>query len=379
MLDATLRRLRAIAQAQGEGFSSEGFTKLFGTLQGELSDQFFNDVQRHRRDLALHGGVLLSAALGPGNKGTGYVLRAHPPKRGGWLPRLMGRGPGSYSFTIAERDEAGHRTLSNLTDRGLDLVANALAQSNDHILGFLSALRAELGFYIGCLRLHERLSALALPACQPVPLAREERRHAFSGLHDVALALHAAGGSVGNDADTGDRCAVIVTGANRGGKSTFLRSVGQAQLMMQAGMFVAAHSFTANVSDGVFTHFKREEDASMQSGKLDEELSRMRDISDRLNPDSMLLLNESFSATNEREGSEIARQIVSALAEKRITVFFVTHLYEFAHPWYEAAREDSMFLRADRLPDGTRTFRIIPGAPLATSFGADLYARIFSG
>ena len=33
----------------------------------------------------------------------------------------------------------------------------------------------------------------------------------------------------------------MVTGANTGGKSTFLRSVGLAHLMMQAGMFVSAN------------------------------------------------------------------------------------------------------------------------------------------
>ena len=48
----------------------------------------------------------------------------------------------------------------------------------------------------------------------------------------------------------------------------------------------------------------------MKSGKLDEELSRMSDIVDHITPHSMILFNESFAATNEREGSEIARQII---------------------------------------------------------------------
>ncbi|EQD39430.1 hypothetical protein B1A_16855, partial [mine drainage metagenome] len=39
---------------------------------------------------------------------------------------------------------------------------------------------------------------------------------------------------------------------------------------------------------------------------------------------------------------------------------------------------DTLFLRAERLPDGTRTFKVVPGGPLATSFGEDLYQKIFA-
>jgi DNA mismatch repair ATPase MutS len=91
----------------------------------------------------------------------------------------------------------------------------------------------------------------------------------------------------------------------------------------------------------------------------------------------MLLFNESFAATNEREGSEIARQIVSALLEKRIKVFFVTHQYEFAHGFYDKRMENAIFLRAERQADGARTFKLIEGEPLQTSYGEDLYKGIF--
>ena len=64
---------------------------------------------------------------------------------------------------------------------------------------------------------------------------------------------------VGNDVHGGGKSLVVITGANQGGKSTFLRSVGLAQLMMQCGMFVAAE-VTGPVCTGVFTHYKREED-----------------------------------------------------------------------------------------------------------------------
>jgi MutS domain V len=117
---------------------------------------------------------------------------------------------------------------------------------------------------------------------------------------------------------------VIITGANSGGKSMFLRSVGQAQLMMQCGMFVTARSLRASVCRQVFTHFIREEDPDMVSGRLDEELTRMSVIADRIGPRCLILFNESFAATNEREGSEIGRQVVRALLEAGIRVFFVT-------------------------------------------------------
>ncbi|TEB17522.1 hypothetical protein Psfp_00394 [Pelotomaculum sp. FP] len=56
---------------------------------------------------------------------------------------------------------------------------------------------------------------------------------------------------------------------------------------------------------------------------------------------------ESFAATNEREGSEIARQIICALLEKRIKVFFVTHLYDFARSFYDKQTDNAIFLRAE--------------------------------
>ena len=91
----------------------------------------------------------------------------------------------------------------------------------------------------------------------------------------------------------------------------------------------------------------------------------------------MLLFNESFAATNEREGSEIAGQIVRALLERRVKIFFVTHLYEFAAA-LPPGLAGALFLRAERQADGTRTFRLLEGEPLETSYGADLYRKVFA-
>ncbi|WP_210211688.1 hypothetical protein [Mesorhizobium sp. M1D.F.Ca.ET.043.01.1.1] len=261
----------------------------------------------------------------------------------------------------------------------MNLVANALAQSNDHILSFFTQMRTELAFYIGCLNLHERLAGISEPVCFPIPSGIGRERQSAEQLYDVCLALNVGQPVIGNDLHADGKNLVVITGANKGGKSIFLRALGLAQLMMQAGMFVAAARFPVDVAHGVFTHFKREEDATMKSGKLDEELGRMSEIVDHLGSGSMVLFNESFAATNEREGSEIARQIVEAMTETGMKVYFVTHLFEFAHGLYERSLRSAMFLRAERREDGERTFKLKESAPLQTSFGQDLYNRIFEG
>jgi DNA mismatch repair ATPase MutS len=109
----------------------------------------------------------------------------------------------------------------------------------------------------------------------------------------------------------------------------------------------------------------------MTSGKLDEELARMGEIAEAIGPSDLLLCNESFGSTNEREGSEIARQVVRALTESGIKVLFVTHLYDLAHGLYRRRRDSHLFLRAERRPDGRRTYRLIEAEPLPTSYGED--------
>jgi DNA mismatch repair ATPase MutS len=105
----------------------------------------------------------------------------------------------------------------------------------------------------------------------------------------------------------------------------------------------------------------------------------MSDIADQIAPHAFLLCNESFASTNEREGSEIARQVIQALLAREIKVVFVTHMYDLAHGLeQQPGSAKTLFLRAEREPDGRRTFRIVDGEPLATSYGKDSYQRIFA-
>jgi hypothetical protein len=371
-----LRRLRQIADEHAPQFRSQGFRRFFAMLQEELSDDYLETVDHHLRELEFRRGLLESAKLGKGNKARHYVVRTQ--RQPTWKERLRPGGRSeSYSFTIPPRDENGFKALEEIRGHGLNQVANAVAQSADHVKSFFSMLRLELAFNLGCLNLHERLDEKGESVCFPTPLTPDRPVLRAEGVYDVCLTFHLEQGVIGNDVDADGKALVIITGANQGGKSTFLRSVGLAQLMMQAGMFVGAHAFEANVCSGVYTHYKREEDASMEGGKLDEELKRMSEIADQIESGSLLLCNESFASTNEREGSEIARQVVNAMVDKHVKVVYVTHMFEFAESVYRQQRPDVLFLRADRLENGKRTFQLSPGEPRSTSYGEDSYRRIF--
>ncbi|GAB2583052.1 DNA mismatch repair protein MutS [Dyella jejuensis] len=380
MFMEVLKKMKALADQQREGqFKSSGVSDFIAMLGVEFGDAYFASVDGYLRELKFDAGILLSAVLGPGNEGTDFVLLRPNDDGPGFLQRILGNAPASYTFRLSERDETGAKAVAAMRNQGINRVANALAQSMEHIFAFFQMLRTELAFYVGCLNLHERLESAGMPTAMP-ELARNGvgPRH-FSGLYDPCLALSVGRGHavVGNTLSMEHKRIVVITGANQGGKSSFLRSIGLAQIMLQSGMFVSADHFSGSVCNGLYTHYKREEDPGMISGKLDEELGRMNVIAEDIHPDAMMLFNESFASTNEREGAEIARQITQALLERRIVVYFVTHLYTFAHSLFESGREDALFLRAQRLDDGTRTFRLVEGKPLETSYGQDLYQEVF--
>jgi MutS domain V len=368
-----LRRLRELADEHAGDFRSPGFTRFFAMLVGELDEPYLQLIESHLAALNFKGGLLLSAQLGAGGKGKNHMLRR--AREQSLLGRVFDRS--GYSFTIPDRDDNGFRALGDLEDKGVNEVANTLAQSIEQVVGFFMVLSVEIAFYLGCVNLSETLAARGEPTVFPVALLHRECALSGQGLYDVCLALTIDESVVGNDINADHKSLVMITGANQGGKSTFLRSVGLAQLMTQCGMFVGAESLRVSVYEGLFTHYKREEDASMESGKLDEELARMSQIADQIAPSCVLLCNESFAATNEREGSEIARHVVEALLTEGIKVLFVTHMFDLADSLYREDSNTALFLRAERGLDGARPFTIAEGRPLPTSYGEDSYRKVF--
>lgn len=371
-----LRHLRALAERAAGSVRSPGLVALLAGLRHDLDDEYFAAISRQLARLRFRDGVVLSAGLGDDNGMVDIVLRSSEATRSRWKERLHLGGRTTYSFVIPPRDEAGGQALAELTNRGVNAVANAAAQSAEHISSFFRVLQAEVAFYVGCLNLADRLAELGEATSFPEPLPRRPLRRTAADLRDPCLALESGRRVVGSDLDGNGRPLVVITGANSGGKSTFLRSMGLAQLMMECGMFVTASDYRSSLSGGVFTHFSREEDATIREGRFEDELRRMRIITDRVRPGSLVLCNESFASTNEREGSEIALQVATALADSDVAVMFVTHLFDFADQLRRTRPDQVRLLRASRGDAGERRYELHEAAALPTSHALDLYDRL---
>lgn len=302
-----LKKLRDLADNNLEHFKSKGFRNLFLMFQKELNDEYIEISTELLNDLKRSDGTLISSNMGNYLQGIKYVFRQKVRK--GFRRRWFF----AHAYTLSERDERGSIDLDYRRNRAINESTNVLAQATENLENFFVMLKNELAFYVGCLNLSETIEKYCMPICLPEMKHQDIEDRAMIGLYDLSLLLMKKKNIIKNEVESKNKKLYLITGANQGGKSTFLRSVGQAQLLAQSGMFVCAQVFKIPIRNKIFTHFKNEEDKTLTSCKLDEELVRMNEIVEHMKGNSLILLNESFASTNEFEGSEINHQITKTL------------------------------------------------------------------
>ncbi|MFE3255680.1 DNA mismatch repair protein MutS [Nocardia sp. NPDC059229] len=220
------------------------------------------------------------------------------------------------------------------------------------------AFDREIQFYLTYLAFVRRVSGTDRAMCLP-QLATRGAEIQADGAFDLALVTRRGRADtevVCNDLRlSGPERVLVVTGPNQGGKTTFARTVGQLIYLAALGCPVPARRARLPLADRLFTHFERAEQATDPDGRLAEELLRIRDTLEEATADSVIILNESFSATSTADAVRIGGDVLDRIVERGAMAVWVTFFDELAR---SGPATVSMVAATDPGDPSRRTFRI---------------------
>jgi hypothetical protein len=360
----------------------------FQTLENELPE-----LRAPLQDIrSLTIGLNLDVELKPESAVILSINNHKCSEKQSWLDRVIGTGvdsDGETGIAALHRvpDDPNMRPLSPLfqdLDRLLQQIAQPVARALSKYTrmgsGSLSHLEFELAFFAGAAQMITRLKTKAVPVCLPEIAPFDDRCLDICGLVNIGLALRAESSPVPSDAqfDETGRIAIL-TGPNSGGKTTYVRALGLAVVLFQAGLPVPAESVRMSPVDQILAHFPALE--SRQEGRLAEEALRLRRIFQYVTRHSLVLLNETFSSTASGEAVFLAQDVLAALRTIGARVIYATHLLELSEHIEEIESLSDGDCKLFSLVAGTTindageaspTYQITRGSPHGRSYARDI-------
>jgi DNA mismatch repair ATPase MutS len=369
LVDAVEKLLTILTSAK---FSSKAFSELMSSLTENIDSEFISSAGNIAKILAYGEGIDFSVNIGNYNCLKNPVLLV-PKERNSLISKILSIGK-EYTFSIDPRDEAGLQVLADIKRWVLSQIATTMLNAYNRLRNFFEDLAKQLSFYIGVINMNDFFEKIGLPKTYPEV---NPRKLSFENLYCLSLAISTLSKPTPNtlDSDVDGSFAILITGANRGGKTTFLKAIGQALLLTRAGLFVPAESFIIPTPGAIYTHFLREEERRMSYGKFEDEIRRFRSVVDSLKRGDYILMDESFSSTNPVEASIVAENIVSALVDSGINVAYITFLHDFIYRFTNRYSKKTVLLVPERLKDGTRTFRLVRGF-IQPGYAMELWRKI---
>mmetsp|Transcript_17718 Transcript_17718/g.54206 ORF Transcript_17718/g.54206 Transcript_17718/m.54206 type:complete len:650 (-) Transcript_17718:207-2156(-) len=127
----------------------------------------------------------------------------------------------------------------------------------------------------------------------------------------------------------GDRRVCIMTGPNCGGKSTFIRSVGIAVLLAQAGSFVPAERMRCTLFSRILARVGSSDNQTRGQSTFYRECREVADMLAAADATSLLIIDELGRGTDTFDGFGIAWGVCKHVGQRlRSACLFATHFHE---------------------------------------------------
>ncbi len=242
------------------------------------------------------------------------------------------------------------------------------AQYGDSFDESILSYRFELDFYLEALKLMDRIRAAGLPLCWPK--VSGEKKIEIHDLYDISLLLKDGVNIIPNDAlFTLEEPFFFLTGANGGGKTTYLRALANAVILFLSGCPVCAKEAVVSPLDNVFTHFPQDERFEAD-GRYADEQRRVGEILEAHGGNSLILLNETYSTTNEELAVTSTLELTEKLKDSGSFTLYITHQHGL-----EAAGVPFLSVIVDQDDQNRRTYRIARRLEAEGSYAADILRR----
>ena len=270
------------------------------------------------------------------------------------------------------------KTINKMLDILLRKLCDTLGKYADVVVLNISQIIPEFIYYIRFAEFIEKIIAKGYTLCEANVVNNGNTLMEAKGFYNFKLALADVKKEdiITNDLNFDKEHTIyILTGANRGGKTTVTQAVGIMFVLAQGGIIVPATSFAYKPLDCIYTHFPADEDKTLDLGRLGEECIRFKEDYNACTKDSLYLLNESFSTTSFEEGYYIAKDSVKALLKKSVRTIYNTHMHKLGEDVEELnlntpdAKASSLVVRSE---DGKRSFKIEVAPPEGMSHARDI-------
>ncbi len=228
--------------------------------------------------------------------------------------------------------------------------------------------RKEIEFYLTFSAFLDRISEAGIPLTYPT--VAEGRIVSVTDAYDVSLLAKNETNIVPNDISfTEKEPFYFLTGANGGGKTTYLRTVGISVLMFLLGCPVPCKGAAVSDISSVFTHFPRDERFD-GSGRFVEENNRVKAILSAMDENSLVLLNETYSTTNEENAVLMTEKLANELYGKNIFGLYITHQHGLGE-----SEIPYLNVLIDVDDENRRTFKIARQKSVGGSYAKDILIR----